>query len=90
METYIKYFRICYIFVNPILLVTIFFFFCNYLIIYIILKLLIKLFITSLVRPPVQPLVQEPLPFLVLTPVRFLKPWDIASQFPLNQELKSC
>ena len=62
----------------------------NVIFIYIILKLLIKLFITSLVRPPVRPLVQEPLPFLVLSPVRFLKPWDIASQFPLNQELKSC
>jgi hypothetical protein len=53
VETHIKCFKICYIFVNLILFVT------NclgiYLIIYIILKLLIKLFMTSLVRPPVQP-----------------------------------
>ena len=53
METHIKYFKIYYLFVNPILLVTNFFFI--YLIIYIILKLLIKLFMTSPVRPPVRP-----------------------------------
>jgi hypothetical protein len=42
VETHIKYFKICYIFVNSILLITIFF--CIYLIIYIILKLLIIIY----------------------------------------------
>ena len=79
METHIKYFKICYIFVNSILLITIFF--CIYLIIYIILKLFIIIYdviddVTgSTTGPtPVGPLVREPLPFLVLSPVRFLKP----------------
>ena len=49
METYIKYCKICYIFVNnPILLVTNCL--CIYLIIYITLRLLIKLFMISPVR----------------------------------------
>ncbi len=34
---------------------------------------------TSPVRPPVGPVIREPLPFPVLSPVRFLKPWKLCN-----------
>ena len=52
LKTHIKCFKICYIFVNPTLLVKNYL--CVYLIFYIVLKLLIKLFMTSSVQPPVR------------------------------------